>query len=110
MAAAENPGLAVLITRHSHRSARPDDAACDDGQDADTAPEPHPLEPEQRSAAALRSVDKDEVGVVQQPVDGGGCEGFRHDRVESNRGWHMFGLSNLGWYLGCLLPGVSADL
>ena len=27
-----------------------------------------------------------------------------------NRGWHMFGLSNLGWYLGCLLPGVSADL
>ena len=28
----------------------------------------------------------------------------------ANRGWHMFGLSNLGWYLGCLLPGVSADL
>ena len=31
-------------------------------------------------------------------------------REPFNRGWHMFGLGNLGWYLGFFLPGVSADL
>ena len=36
--------------------------------------------------------------------------GSVHEAEPFNRGWHMFGLSNLGWYLGCLLPGVSADL
>ena len=40
---------------------------------------PPPVSTEDR----LRSLHEDEVGVVQEPVDGGGCEGFGHDRIES---------------------------
>jgi hypothetical protein len=58
------------------------------------------------------AVDVQDDASVQQPVEHGG--GDHRVVVEylspANRGWHMFGLSNLGWYLGCLLPGVSADL
>jgi hypothetical protein len=51
------------------------------------------------------------VAGVEDPVqDGLADDGVGEQRVPVNRGWHMFGLSNLGWYLGCLLPGVSADL
>ncbi|GAA4261424.1 hypothetical protein GCM10022255_094000 [Dactylosporangium darangshiense] len=32
----------------------------------------------------------DDVGVVQEPVDGGGGEGFGHDLVEAIWGWLMF--------------------
>src|SRR2546425_10764474 len=47
--------IAVFIARHSDHSAPGHGAACDGGQDADTAPErPHPA-PAQRSVAALRS-------------------------------------------------------
>jgi hypothetical protein len=41
---------------------------------------------------------------------GGGDYVVAEYLAPANRGWHMFGLSNLGWYLGCLLPGVSAGL
>ena len=36
-----------------------------------------------------------DMGVVHEPVDGGGGQGFRHELVESIRGWHMFVLADL---------------
>jgi hypothetical protein len=36
-----------------------------------------------------------DVGVVQEPVDGGRGQGSRHQLVESIRGWHMFVLADL---------------
>ena len=49
----------------------------DDGdgdQDADTAPEPLPAEPATPSTAALRSIGDEDVGVVDESVDHGGCD------------------------------------
>ena len=51
-----------------------------------------------------------DVGVVHEPVDGGGGQGLGHQLIERIRGWHMFELSDLGWCLGFLSSGVSADL
>jgi site-specific DNA recombinase len=47
-------------------------------------PTPSPTRPPAVSSQdRLRSVGVDEVGVVQQPVDGGGGQGLGHDRVEA---------------------------
>ena len=101
---------AVFMSRHPDRFGPPPGAAGDGGQDADTAQGLPPPEPEWRSAEALRSAGDHEVGVVEQPVDGGGGEGLGHDRIEANRGWHMFWLIDPGWCLGYLPSGVSAGL
>ena len=39
------------------------------------------------------------VGVVQQPVDGGGGQGLGHDLVESIWGWDMFVVEDPCWCL-----------
>jgi hypothetical protein len=55
--------------------------------------------------------EADDVGVVDETVDHGGGDGVvAEDLAPANRGWDMFRLSNLGWCLGCLPSGVSADL
>src|SRR5271169_5682993 len=54
--AAINARYAVVITRHRTPSAWPGAGADDGDQDADTAPEPLPVEPATPSTAALRSV------------------------------------------------------
>jgi hypothetical protein len=43
----------------------------------------HPLAGEGLGEAVRVALGQDEVSVVQQSVHRGGCEGFRHDRVES---------------------------
>src|SRR5271169_75294 len=67
--AAINARYAVVITRHRTPSAWPGAGADDGDQDADTAPEPLPVEPATPSTAALRSVGGQDVGVVHDPVD-----------------------------------------
>ena len=57
------------------------------------------------------AVDGDDLAVVQEAVQDGGGEDFAgEDLAPFNRGWHMFRLGDLGWCLGCLPSGVSADL
>src|SRR5579875_188158 len=43
----------------------------------------HPLAREGLGEPVRVALGQDEVGVVEQPVDGGGGEGLRHDRIES---------------------------
>ena len=43
----------------------------------------HPLAGECFGEPVGVAFGEDEVGVVQEPVDGRRCEGFRHDRIES---------------------------
>jgi len=74
--AAINARYAVVITRHRTPSAWPGAGADDGDQDADTAPEPLPVEPATPSTAALRSVGGQDVGVVHDPVDHRG--GYLH--------------------------------
>ena len=55
--------------------------------------------------------EADHLGVVDEPVDhGGGDDLVAEGLAPPNRGWHMFRLIDLGWCLGCLPSGVSADL
>jgi hypothetical protein len=61
--------------------------------------------------AVAVSFQGDDFGVVDETVDhGGSYDVVAEDLAPANRGWDMFGLSNLGWCLGCLASGVSADL
>jgi hypothetical protein len=48
------------------------------------------------------------VGVVEQPVDGGGGEGLRHDGVEANWNWLRFLIGLLPFELLVSVSGVSA--
>jgi hypothetical protein len=52
--------IAVFITRHLCHSGPGPGAACDGGQDADTAQGPRPPAPARRSTAALRSAGSDQ--------------------------------------------------
>jgi len=55
--------------------------------------------------------EADDLGMVDQPVDHRGSDDVvAEDLAPPNRGWHMFRLGDLGWCLGCLPSGVSADL
>ena len=49
-----------------------------------------------------------DVGVVQQPVNGGGGQGFRHQLVKANWNWHTFVWDQMLSELLILGPGVSA--
>jgi hypothetical protein len=59
----------------------------------------HPLAREGLGEPVRVALGDDQVGVVEQPVDGGGGEGLRHDGVEAIRGWHMFVVADLPCYL-----------
>ncbi len=48
-----------------------------------------------------------DVGVVHEPVDGGGGQGLGHDLVESNRGCHMFPMAYLIFDLRLCGSGVA---
>ncbi len=48
------------------------------------------------------------MGVVQEPVDGRGGQGFGHEFVEPNWNWHTFVLGDSRSELLILVPGVSA--
>ena len=49
-----------------------------------------------------------DVGVVQEPVEGRGGQGFRHEFVEPNWNWHTFIWDQMLSELLILGPGVSA--
>jgi hypothetical protein len=57
----------------------------------------HPLAGEGLGEANAVAAGLADVGVVQQPVDGGGCQGFGHQLVEGIWGWHMFVRGDLPW-------------
>src|SRR5882757_8635620 len=63
---------AAVITRHPTHSEQPAAAVDDGDQDAHTTRGRPPPERARRSTAALRSVDADDFGVVDEAVDHGG--------------------------------------
>jgi hypothetical protein len=56
----------------------------------------------------LRSAGKDDVGVVQEPVDGGCGQGLGHDGVESNWNWLRFLIAVRPFDLLVSVSGASA--
>ena len=66
---------AVINTRHRADSGRLAVAIDGGDQDADTTPEPPPVEPAALLIAVLRSVGDDDCGVVQQSVEDAGGGG-----------------------------------
>jgi hypothetical protein len=68
---------AVFTTRHLGHSVPGRGAACDGGQDADTAQGPRLPAPARQSTAALRSAGEDQVGVVEQPKARGFVDSWR---------------------------------
>src|SRR5271166_1287434 len=86
ISAATNPRHAVVKTRHRSRTGRPAASADDGDQDADTAPEPLPVEPTTPSTGALPSVHGDDVARQVQHRQPKQARIYQHQHVEDSAG------------------------